>query len=113
MTPGRSPQVKQLKGKEHKPPIRDNWVKTLLSTSMPTRARPSALPARSLQKSHSFSYKRADRKKKKNHNPLTGMKITSQKVQFSSVTQLCLTLCDPKDCSTPGLPVHHKLPEFT
>ena len=30
---------------------------------------------------------------------------------FSSVTQLCLTLCDPMDCSTPGLPVHHQLPE--
>ena len=34
-------------------------------------------------------------------------------VQFSSVTQLCLTLCDPMNCSTPGLPVHHHLPEFT
>ena len=33
--------------------------------------------------------------------------------QFSSVAQSCLTLCDPKDCSTPGLPVHHHLPEFT
>ena len=32
---------------------------------------------------------------------------------ISSVTQLCLTLCDPMDCSTPGLPVHHQLPEFT
>ena len=31
---------------------------------------------------------------------------------FSSVTQLCLTLCDPMDCSTPGFPVHHQLPEF-
>ena len=30
--------------------------------------------------------------------------------QFSSVAQLCLTLCDPMDCSTPGFPVH--LPEF-
>ena len=29
-------------------------------------------------------------------------------VQFSSVTQSCLTLCDPKDCSTPGFPVHHQ-----
>ena len=28
-------------------------------------------------------------------------------IQFSSVTQSCLTLCDPMDCSTPGLPVHH------
>ena len=33
--------------------------------------------------------------------------------QFSSATQLCPTLCDPMDCSTPGLPVHHQLPEFT
>ena len=32
---------------------------------------------------------------------------------FSSVTQLCPALCDPMDCSTPGLPVHHQLPEFT
>ena len=34
-------------------------------------------------------------------------------IQFSSVAQSCLTLCDPMDCSTPGLPVHHQLPEFT
>ena len=33
-------------------------------------------------------------------------------VQFSSVTQLCLTLCDPMDGSTPGFPVLHQLPEF-
>ena len=33
--------------------------------------------------------------------------------QFSSVTQLCLTLCDPMNRSTPGLPVYHQLPEFT
>ena len=32
--------------------------------------------------------------------------------QFSSVTQLCLTLCDPMDCSMPGLPVHHQLLEL-
>ena len=34
-------------------------------------------------------------------------------VQFSPVTQSCTTLCDPMDCSIPGLPVHHQLPEFT
>ena len=34
-------------------------------------------------------------------------------VQFSSVAQSCPTLCDPMDCSTPGLPIHHQLPEFT
>ena len=34
-------------------------------------------------------------------------------LQFSSVAQSCLTLCDPMNCSTPGLPVHHHLLEFT
>ena len=34
-------------------------------------------------------------------------------VKFSSVAQSCSTLCDPMDCSMPGLPVHHQLPEFT
>ena len=33
-------------------------------------------------------------------------------VHFSSVTQSCLTLCDPMNRSTPGLPVHHQLLEF-
>ena len=41
------------------------------------------------------------------------MSIISQQVQFSSVTQSCPTLCDPMNYSTPGLPVHHQLPEFT
>ena len=40
-------------------------------------------------------------------------KIISYSVQFSSVTQLCPTLCDPMNPSTPGLPFHHQLPEFT
>ena len=31
---------------------------------------------------------------------------------FCSVTQLCLTLCNPMDCSTPGFPVHHLLPDW-
>ena len=34
-------------------------------------------------------------------------------IQFSSVAQLCLTLCYPMNCSMPGLPVHHQLLEFT
>ena len=34
-------------------------------------------------------------------------------VHCSSVTQSCMTLCDPMNRSTPGLPVHHQLPEFT
>src|SRR5574337_2947 len=45
---------------------------------------------------------------KYNTNPIN---FTS--VQFSSVAQSCLTLCDPMNRSMPGLPVHHQLPEFT
>ena len=39
--------------------------------------------------------------------------MTNYLVQFSSVAQLCPTLCDPMNHSMPGLPVHHKLLEFT
>ena len=40
-------------------------------------------------------------------------KIRLHSVQFSLITQSCLTLCNPVDCSTPGLPVHHQLLEPT
>ena len=43
---------------------------------------------------------------------LMKVKVESS-VQFSSVTQLCTTLCEPMNHSTPGLPVHHHLLEFT
>ena len=39
--------------------------------------------------------------------------MTSSSVQLSSVAQSCPTLCNPMDCSTPDLPVHHQLLEFT
>ena len=39
--------------------------------------------------------------------------LLTSSVQFSSVAQLCPTLCDPMNCSTLGFPVHHHLPEFT
>ena len=52
-----------------------------------------------------------------NNYPWCSLKLqgTSQVlwVQFSSVAQPCLTLCNPMNCSTPGLPVHHQLPEST
>ena len=40
------------------------------------------------------------------------LRVTSS-VQFSSISQSCLTLCNIMDCSMPGLPVHYQLPEFT
>ena len=39
--------------------------------------------------------------------------MASSLIQFSSVAKSCPTLCDPMNHSTPGLPVHHQLPEFT
>ena len=62
--------------------------------------------------------------KVKEESEKVGLKLNIQKtkimasgpissVQFSSVAQLCPTLCDPMNRSTPGLPVHHQLPEFT
>ena len=62
--------------------------------------------------------------KEKEESEKVGLKINIQKtkimaprlissVLFSSVAQLCTTLCDPMSCSMPGLPVHHQLLEFT
>ena len=62
--------------------------------------------------------------KLKEESEKVGLKLNIQKtkimasvpissVQFSSVTQLCPTVCDPMNHSTPGLPVHHQLSEFT
>ena len=44
-----------------------------------------------------------------NHNPLNTKSVPTVKVL---VTQSCPTLCDPMDCSTPGFPIHHQLPEL-
>ena len=41
------------------------------------------------------------------------MNVEIPLIQFSSVAESSPTLCDPMDCSTSGLPVHHQLPEFT
>ena len=47
------------------------------------------------------------------HHDVLGTVPCATSVQFSPVAQSCRTLCDPMDRSTPGLPVHHQLPEFT
>ena len=50
-----------------------------------------------------------------NTKPVTSLELIVREffVQFSSVSQLCPTLCNPMNCSMPGLPVHHQLLEFT
>ena len=47
------------------------------------------------------------------HKRAQNQMVSAVNSQFSSVSQLCPTLCDPMDCSMPGLPVHHQYLEFT
>ena len=49
----------------------------------------------------------------KSHRWLKSLSTHKRNIQIRSVTQSCLTLCNPMNCSTPGLPVHHQLPKFT
>ena len=46
-------------------------------------------------------------------SPFRPFSVGLSSVQFSSVAQSCPTLCNPMNCSMPGLPVHHQLPEVT
>ena len=64
----------------------------------------SLTPFRSLMECHSFIC-----------IPLSPLSVLLFEIflKFSSVAQSCPTLCDPMNFSTPGLPVHHQLPEFT
>ena len=54
-----------------------------------------------------------DFSKRKWQNRNRSRNLISRAIQFSSVTQSCLTLCDSMDCSMPGFPVHHQLPELS
>ena len=47
------------------------------------------------------------------YSPWVAKELDMTSIQFSSVPQSCPTLCEPMNHSTPGLPVHHQLPEFT
>ena len=50
---------------------------------------------------------------KKKKKALQKVSKEGTSLQFSSIAQSCLTLCDPMNHSMPGLPVHHHLPKFT
>ena len=59
-----------------------------------------------------YSYKQVFSPTKTHSESICSYFNDTFRVQFSSVAQSCLTLCDPMDCSTPGFPVHQQLPEF-
>ena len=96
-------------------PSTENWIKDLLSMSPPIRTSfilSQSIPSGSFHKPLILLRGQTDGKPQSQEtNQSDHMDHSS--VQFSSVTQLCLTLCDPMTHSTPGLPVHHQLPEFT
>ena len=70
-----------------------------------------------LKNSLGFTYSLTSSQVLGNHWSFTGFKsltfFKSHILQFSSVTQLCPTLCNPTNRNTPGFPVHHQLPEST
>ena len=61
---------------------------------------------------HTVEYYSATRKKAILLFTTTWMEFEGISVQLGSVTQLCMILCDPMDCSMPGFPAHHKLLEL-
>ena len=58
---------------------------------------------------------RGEKKEESTLPLIDSLLLTTQQfsVSFSSVAQACPALCNPRDRSTPGFPVHHQLPEFT
>ena len=67
----------------------------------------------SLLLGHVFSYRNLDKVCFLSLFSWWGNWATAFWLQFSSVARSCSTLCDHMNCTTPGLPVHHQLPEFT
>ena len=67
----------------------------------------------SLMSCSPWGCKELDMTERLNNNNGMRMDLLIVSVQFISVAQSCPTLYDPMNCSTPGLPVHHQLLEFT
>ena len=56
---------------------------------------------------------RVNNRQSKDNNYVYNRSWPTESLSFSSVAQLCLTVCKPMNCSTPGFPVQHQLSEFT
>ena len=98
-------------GRKHKCPLKGEWVSNMWYTH--TMEYYSALKGKEILTHHNMDELR---RHYNNWNKLVTKRQASHDstyIQSSSVAQSCPTLCDPVNRSTPGLPVHHKLPEFT
>ena len=92
-------------GRWHQSLVKDAWDSGLQLEGTSPQARAASHPAWGQAPSSEANIQRLVDAR---HGPLQ-----FSSVQFSSVAQSCPTLCNPMDCSTPGLPVHHQLPKFT
>ena len=92
------------------------WTSRLCSLEPGMQERSSNLPEVTQRRSRGLGCKvHSVRHRPTMNRPLKGLQeaaLESRVMLVSSVTQLCPILCDPIDCSTPGFPVHHQLPEL-
>ena len=96
------------------PPFKDILIiaSVILMTNQGTKSRKFSIS--SLVKGSLNQYQpHQEHSHKKESEEQIRLSFIFNSVQFSSVTQLCPTLCNPMNCSMPGLPVHHQLPEST
>ena len=98
------------------------WVRKILEKEMATHSsvlaceipwteEPGRLQSMGLERA---GYNFVTKQEQQKHTYICVCVYTQREnIQFSSVAQLCPTLCNPMNRSTPDLPVHHQLPEFT
>ena len=91
-----------------------SWVLPSPPPAVRPRVISSLLPPRRRQVQRRASTKAVHWVAPSQHQPVTSVHNRLLRFLFGccSVAQSCPTLCDPMDCSTPGFPVHHHLPEF-
>ena len=89
-------------------PLSQWWHPTISSSVVSFSSLPQSFPA-----SGSFPMSQFFASGDQSIGVSASASVLQMNIQFSSVSQSCLTLCDSMNCSTPGLPVHHQLPEST
>ena len=92
------------------PPTREGSLNTSVPPGTQASLRPGRCPGVGLAQPHCPSGHISLQSQPHFSAPLNS---TAFSLQFSSVTQSCTTLCNPMECSRPGFPVHHQLPELT
>ena len=101
-------QLAQLEAQEGEAREKVTLTQKVVLQQDPQQARGSLIPSHKVTWGQATSTALADKWGLRLRAPVLGASV-----QFSTVAQSCPTLCDPMNRSTPGLPVHHQLLEFT